>query len=109
MTDLKNIINDLINGRTEQATVSVHEYLVSKVKELHAAPQGINEGKETPHFGLENDTNVKKTKAALKNASIEFTSAFQVGFTYFYFTTKRERNAANKIMLSVIDSSKEQE
>jgi tRNA U34 5-carboxymethylaminomethyl modifying GTPase MnmE/TrmE len=34
MADLKHLIQDLINGKTEQAEITAHEYMLSKVKNL---------------------------------------------------------------------------
>lgn len=47
MSDLlKTVIQDLINDRTDQAQVSIHEYLVSKMQEL----SGLSEAKKPVRF-----------------------------------------------------------
>jgi hypothetical protein len=43
MADLKHLIQDLINGKTEQAEVTAHEYIVGKVKSLIEAKKPIEE------------------------------------------------------------------
>jgi hypothetical protein len=78
------------------------------VRELLEAALDHN-AKSMFHFGFEDDGNAKKSKAAFKEAGIEFDTDSNGGITYFYFRNSKDMwkgiHAANK----VIDKSKDTE
>ena len=53
---LKSMLQDIINDRTENATVTMHDYFVSKTREVAGMGQPADAYVDTPDFSDDDDT-----------------------------------------------------
>jgi hypothetical protein len=71
MADLKTLIQDLINGKTEQAEITAHEYLLDKVKAVLESMRPVQEAIDS----LSAIINAIKKTASPRGSVIEFLGA----------------------------------
>jgi hypothetical protein len=82
--------------------------LMTEARETYANGFPTDPSK-VPHFGFESKANAKIAEKAIKDAGIETQKDFNFGITYFSFKTKKDINAALKIIKPLIDKTKESE